>query len=520
MRRVSKMYLQSAWVRTSQLSNSSIVLVSIFVGALAGIPILSTPYVGDEVWAVYLFGGQQKGELPQMALRQMKDSLFWIQGGNFRPIGRLFEHLGYSYAINLSEVAGIAPNVSYGLIRLFMVVVFFATLSFVILHLPYGEKHARQLMALVTILLVPMFFTITDSSGPFRAFPFFYTTSFVIVLLTIFSAISLNGLANKWIGVLGFAFIGLIAASFNEITYIGVFVLFARLSWGILQQKSILFISEARNRSTIIILMGFASIFIPSRIAIYNYCKGGNCYSPSDATFDNYSISTVLTRAIGIFPPFTQNNYSSYGEIGISNFRFSFYVGLLLLVNAFICVILSSKMVAYSKDFERFTFFYVKLGSTLILITASIFTTSRMLQSWPSNDLMARSWKDSGLLITGWSLLLGGVVINILVRYSLKNSYKKSFLYFLLFALTSFCTFQSASINSGITYSYNQTEQAKITQELETSLLYFSLDDEDNFNRCKLLEESVLISGESVSQALRQGLDILSIEVNGREFCK
>jgi hypothetical protein len=505
---------------TRLVGDFQILLLSGFMGIIVGLPLISSPLIGDEVWAVYLFGSEEKLNLFRIIQKQIQESPIWLEAGNFRPIGRVFEHLGYSLSITLTSWTLISPTLTYGFIRVVMVVLFFVSVSLFILRSPFGNLYQKQKLTLLVICITPGLMLVNDSSGTFRAFPVFYVTALIIVLLSLHFSIRPNQKDKPKFNLIVCFFLGLLGAAYNEVTFIGTIVSVAFLFSEYLKSKFTRKNLEIQILPVIYLAIGSLIIFIPTRIIIYFNCANTECYSPSSVTFANYTFDRVIARGLSALPTFSHTPYTSYGDASFQNQGFFSLVAIfsmLVILSSFSLFVLSWGGVKL--QVPKISVMTI-LGAAIVVTTSLVFSTSEMLQIWPVEQVQSRSWKDSGLLTLGWSLLIGGLLLRISEARYLKLKIL-NFFFWIGFASISFAWgSQSLILNAGITEYFHSQPTGSLNMRLEHLLMKATGDQGDLSERCLALENARQIVGEPVADALIKGLNLLSTQLGQDPYCK
>jgi hypothetical protein len=159
--------------------------VAITISLLCGLPVMFTPYVGDELWAIYLFGSQYLNDPTLLLKRPINEIPVWLNAGNFRPLGRLFEHLGYLIPMLLTSLTNVTPELWYSINRLLLWVLFQFCIFLFCKNAFKKNSEEGNIAGLICIIVSNSISLVNSQSGGLRLFPTFYTTSAIVIILSL-----------------------------------------------------------------------------------------------------------------------------------------------------------------------------------------------------------------------------------------------------------------------------------------------------------------------------------------------
>lgn len=436
----------------------------------------------------------------------------WLTSGNFRPIGRFFEHLGYAVPAYVSKFFGLTPFEVYSQIRLIL----FIMLTFCIFQLfkrvEFGNSRSNSDVALFVSLFTLSVIYINTQEGSLRLFPTFYTTALIFYLISITLYVDeFRKPSNRSLSFVIKVGIGVLAACYNEITYLILpFVVLMLLVCNSRKSpmselvKSVFsFISPT--------MITFFLIWVPVRWKIFLNCNESLRYAPSNLSFSNQIPGTWIDRVLSALPPIPQLKYHSR-LTSIPSGRWNFSSVVLFSIFLFVVIFTLSRTIRISSR-EDVLWGLLGLSVLQISVVALAFSLSSQLQE---NDYSGRSWRETGLYLVWIALLLSAVIFLLVRRFYASSKTIVSIISSALVALLFYC---NTSTNSKIT-EWHQKDV--VYTQLVTAEKYLVIETRSNLDviqNCSFFFEEKNYAPE-VFQALVSGFNDMSLALNKGRFCE
>jgi hypothetical protein len=495
-----------------KMSHRILSTIVISAAIISGISLMFTPYMGDETWALYLFGTQYINDPKLLFARPVYEIPVWLGFGNFRPLGRFFEHLGYVGPIFFSRLVDITPEDLYAIQRLILHLCFLFTAYSFTKHFAaksgIRDRHPALLFSTILIAIT----LINSASGGLRLFPSFYTTAYIIIILSLVLVLRFEGADTPRRRKATFFVIGVVAATYNELTnliiplaFLLVFILNNSSKFTFRVYQSLKFLSP--------MLLSFFAILIPIRVEIWRICSTTDCYSPSNLSFDSTILPTILNRLTSAVPPVPQmqtKQWTSGVTTGTITILATICLGFLVaLASAMIFKIILST--SYSLSFP---IHLISFGLGTSVVTASVLSLSSDLQSL---DSFGVSWRETPLYLFGFSLTFLGLIFYVLQKMNL-GSKVKGIAVGILCVVLGFSAYTNTSYNFKITRLYQSQENSSATRQIEKFVIQNSSDNIQRSEICTILTNRELF-GENASAALIQGINNYSLLRNNKALC-
>jgi hypothetical protein len=484
----------------------------ILAGFLSGLSLMFTPYMGDEIWALYVFGTQYLNDPELLFTRPISEISVWLGFGNFRPLGRFFEHLGYVGPIFFSNIINVAPADLYAFQRIVLHLCFiFSVYTFTKFFLMKKEINGRYFALLSSIILISITL-VNSASGGLRLFPTFYTTAYIIIIMCLMLILKFQGTKTSIRKKAIFFLIGIVAATYNELTNLIIPLAFLLV---FLFDNSKLLFNRIFNSLRFLspLFLSFFAILIPIRIEIWRICSSTNCYSPSSLSFDSTLLPTVLNRVTSAIPPVPQIQTNQWTE-GIT----IGYLDTLTAVSLGVVVVLASSMIFKGLSSSIYPFYFPRLfivfGLGTCIITATVLSLSSDLQAL---DFVGVSWRETPLYFFGLSIGFLGLIVGVIQKLTAGSMAKRVVLGIFCFAL-GLGSYTSANYNLKITKIY-QSQQASLTTNKLEKIVMDSFRSDDSVSELCLLLKTGEVYGENASAALVQGVNNYSLLRTDKSLC-
>ena len=488
-------------------------ILAILVSTLSGTSIMFTPYIGDEIWAIYLHGTQYLNDPFSIFVRPIKEIPLWLNSGNFRPLGRFFEHLGYFLPMLLTSITNITPEVWYAVNRLVLWIIFHLSIFFFCMQLFKSYFGKVENIALLSVIISNSISLINNQAGGLRLFPMFYNISVIILIASLYLILIRTKFkynTKKWNLIK--IFIGILAATYNELTNIII----------PLSLVLIYLTNEAPNLNNKIrkslqdfshIVIPFLLIWAPIRIIISGKCNLYECYEPSSVSAVGLTDGTVLSRLTSAIPPIPQITSERWlGDVHLSSAQ---KISTLL-----ICIVMLLQLIYILRKLSNHMIYIpeisVKISLVLgilgLLITSMLLSMSLELQK---NKFMGVSWRETPIYIFFISIILLASITSTMGKIKRRKILNKAFIFLSisLIVVTNFLTFTQ---NAKFTNLYNQHPVVGISKSIEYELV--NLNSELSGQICFKIFNDQYFSRD-VSLALVQGINQYSMFKTGRELC-
>jgi hypothetical protein len=487
-------------------------LLIVCATVLSGVSLMNTPYMGDEVWAIYLFGTQYFDNPLTLFTRPINEVPTWLEFGNFRPLGRFFEHTGYASTLFLSHLTNMQPMYWYTIQRLILYLIFvLSVFRFFLQYLSSRQIKTQNLAFLGTGILISMTL-INSSSGGLRLFPTFYTTAYIIVIISLTAIMKMSSAVKSKRQTFFLIAMGIVAATYNELTNLIIPLAFILI---FITSKISQFKKRFRHSLTFMmpLLASFFSIWIPVRLEIQKICSQVACYGPSNLSLDERMFSTVLNRLSSAVPPVPQLRTTSW----VSEISINFFALLSSLILGFIISFVV--VTALSGELRSFyplntTKMLVKFGVVVMLVVSFSISLSSDLQEL---ELFGVSWRETPLFLFGLSMVFAGVLICFFQLRKIRHTVKVTLVVVTSLAVGSL-SYTSSSMNFKVTELYKNQPASLLNVRLERIVMAEHRDGKDVKEICEILNSSKAL-GESASAALLQGINAFSKLRTNKDLC-
>ena len=153
------------------------------------VPLIGFSFQGDERRSIYWAANRIGSDPSEAVVRAFRDIGPFLDRGEFRPLGRIFENLEYAFVYEAAEAAGIAPHVINGSVRLMMIAILAMTAARVVSAVmnPAGAESPSHPVLVLFPLMIGTVLVINGPESPAIAFPFISIGSAVLILLVVLS---------------------------------------------------------------------------------------------------------------------------------------------------------------------------------------------------------------------------------------------------------------------------------------------------------------------------------------------
>jgi hypothetical protein len=447
--------------------------------------------------------------------RPINEIPVWLNAGNFRPLGRFFEGLGYLIPMMMASLTNLTPEFWYSIVRLLLWIVFHFCIFYFCKRLFSNYPVQGDTSGLLCVVISNSISLINSQSGGLRLFPSFYTTSGIVVILSLSFILTNIKLEHKNLkSIFVKIIIGMVAASYNELTNVIIPVSFIVIYFSLPYKNKF----EKLRKSVLnfaYIGIPFLIIWFPTRIYIYRYCAANQCYEASNVSYNELYVGTFFKRITSSVPPLpylTSKNWLDRYEIPLYLKIFSATLFVLTLVILFNLVKILLRIECVPKNNELNQLLIV--GASTIIITGSIVSFSGELQK---QYLFGVSWRETPLYIFSLSLLIV-FFITIILKYSNLRSLNKMIVAMIFVLFFSFMISMTSIANFGLTSQYRLEPVAKLSKKIESQLVS-TRENKVHIKQICLQITNKNLFPENVSLALEQGINLFYTYKKGKELC-
>ncbi|MDJ0663230.1 MAG: hypothetical protein QNJ75_01640 [Acidimicrobiia bacterium] len=318
----------SLWRRRFFRSNPVVrftIQASVALSVIVAAPALVARQWADERFVMYMpehLVGSRPWELFKIVVDEIPG---YLDTGVFRPFSRLVFYLEHWAVLRFSTTTGIHPNVTMAAVKILMV---FLLVTMAMLTIDQyrqatggkpGAVHWRRLYGLTAVLIAISLVLFNPATHPLTLFPTLYlgTAAVALAIPLWFGRTWLRYRAGEplprmWMRVGSAVIIGALVASSIEIAALALPLGFIHLlllsfaagdSW-VTTWKD-MFHSEAFLLWALVVT-GYLVVFIPTRVAIADYCAQLSCYRAAEVSIGADAVAAFPYRVGSSFFPLTQ----------------------------------------------------------------------------------------------------------------------------------------------------------------------------------------------------------------------
>jgi hypothetical protein len=493
----------SLWRRRFFKSNPVVrfaIQAAVALSALVAAPALITRQWADERFMMYLpehLVGSRPWELFRIVVDEIPG---YLDTGVFRPFSRLVFYLEHWVVLRFSTATGIHPNVTMAAVKITMV---FLLVTMAMLTIDQyrqatggkpGAVHWRRLYGLSAVLIAVSLVLFNPATHPLTLFPTLYLgTAAVTLAIPLWFGRSWlryragEPLRRMWIRVGSAVIIGALIASSIETAALALPLGFIHLlllsfaagdSW-VTTWKD-MFHSEAFLLWALVVT-GFLVVFIPTRVAIADYCSQLTCYRAAEVSLGADAITTFPYRFGAAFFPLTQ-----LSQLNLLEFvgDFPIFLALAFAAAGLGYVVLGRTAIEYEGD-ERgrrprlpMALIATYFGATLVLASA-LASVSGGVQDKGADF---SPWRETGFTWIAWAVILAVVLTAVYDLLSARWALVVSGALAVLLAVT-------ALVNQGDMARINAMQDTRLYNEAGLMLVNFDDTPEGNRSRCAVLDD-------------------------------
>jgi hypothetical protein len=507
------------------------------LAATVTLPLMSLALRADERFHPYNFGAQWSASPWRVVAYPLSVTPDYLRLGNFRPLGRILEHLNFLVQYQLFLVTNLPMNVVLGLVRIGSAVLLGLTVVWFArrfarsgpTEVTSAGSQARSLGFLVA-LIYPALLTYTGNLSSLVVFSGLYFQATAIVLLvagaflspTLYGSSGLRGRA-----VVGFVALGAVTAATNEMVYLAVLVAAAVVivqAWRFSLTPSAL-LHTAAWKASIAAAIGFVAVFLPTRLWIWAICRAPDaaCYPASEVSFSGWSPGLWGARVVASTPLRTW--WTLRGTYELTALVARVLLPLLVVVGAAVIHhrrTVDQRMRSEVADegaalrggprLDATLFGPVVIGAVLVAGAAMLSSLSTVIQE-SGNPYI--SWRESPAAFAGLALLLAGLAQLVISKTGWTRS-------------VTAAVIVVASVGVALSFSSNVARQGReasdarnlLADRMAVEAASFDRSPEGDARRCLLLEEfEELHDDPSQLERVQRGLDRTAQQRHGTDFC-
>ena len=528
---------QSLWRRYFFKTNPVVrfsIQTAVVLSTLVTLPALAARQWADERFVMYLpehFAGARPWLLVDRVIEEIPD---YLDTGVFRPVSRLLFYLEHWAVVRFGAATGIPPNVVMAAVKVLMI---FALVTLAMLTIDQyrqaaggkpSDVHWRRLYGLTAVLIGLSLVLYNPATHPLTLFPGLYlgTAAIALAIPLWFGRSWLRyraglPLHRMWMRVGSAVIIGALLAAMIELAYLALplglihllLLSFAAGDSWVATWKD-LFHSEAFLLWALV-ATGFLVVFIPTRIAISQYCAELSCYRAAELSLGADAASTFPFRVGASFFPVPQLTQLRLLE------RLRGAPEFLLLAAAsggLGFVALQRTAIEYEDDSRgrrpRIPMALIGLYFVAVLFFASLLASvSKGVQD---KGAYIAPWRETGFSWIAWAVILAIVLTIVFDVIHDRWALVISGVLAVLLAVT-------AIINQADMATVNARTDTRLYNEAGLLLVNFDRNDEGNVARCAVLDG--LREFAATESELRKMnligtyLDSSAVSMYGMDYC-
>ena len=489
----------------------------LLLSAVAALPILAFPFRADERFAFYADTARLGANPFRIVAAGIREIPFYINRGNFRPLGRMLDYAEHSFSFEFASFAGVPLPVVHGFFRVAAIgllgVMGLITLHYMVLSALKGERRSLAAALSHAEVLFPVAYCVSvvaaGAASPFVLFPFLYLVS---TALAMGAAAVVSRDSNMVEGslsvmsIVGYLLLGAIVGSTFDLVYLGgpLLVVLALVRMR-LQRIPLSRFSRLRvGKAAMFTLAGFVGVFVPTRLLIQSACSGGACYAASDLSFDPAGLRVFVDR-LASGSPFAGWHYvqSAVGahEMASTVFVSNAGASLLVLVVALYVVMAAARArrVRSASDSQLRTTEHSppvhRLWTSLPLsacwpfsvlaLSSALAALSAKMQS--DKPAIGFGWRDSGFAAVGWALLLS-IVLGAVVA-ALRDHGRLRAVVWVVLALMAVMAGKTILVNADVAEAARKDSESVVSNRIAAEVINFDESTNGDQIRCELIGE-------------------------------
>ena len=533
--------------------------------AVLPVLIVTAPLTGmafhfDERRTVYRHAADGRDNPLDAAAYSYDTVEFFLDLGNFRPLGRLIDSLTGGFIFEVGEATGTAPHVVSGVLRLIVVSLLALVAVRVVAALTASTTGGREPAVMLYPMVLGTTLVANGRSGPLVYLPTLFIGSAVLVLAICLAVARDRDMSKRplrAVELLLMAALGAAAAMFHDLAYIApplaaVFLGARALAIGLSLRSAAATAAFARWAA---LSAGFLAVFVPVRLDIAGRCRQHACYAASELSLSADVAGLAATRLISGFPvsgwSLVSDLVGRYGpDFNFVNLLANSFLMLLALAVAAVTVAVAVRARrtagtdantvgtastaeagasrgglhtrAAASDLRR----RLRIGAALGLFgaaTAGLPAVMVSLSRYIQESRIDYGWRDTVLVQVGWSLMISSVVVILLaaVRTCIGRGAHRSALTATV-ALVGVGLSLTLLANARLAQIDRTTPLSAITAQIATATTSYDSTEEGNALRCALIDAYSQHRPENswvAAPGMLEDLDELMTGLYGQPFC-
>lgn len=504
-------------------------VLAIVVPATVLAPLLGSPLKADDRFNILRFGAQYSSDRLGL-LRDAWGSIdFYLNLGNFRPLGRVLEHSLDTMAFTIAETLGLPVFVATRVTHLLSAVV----LSLVLVLFVETMTRRVPLRAAgpsAAAVLVPFVFAVglvaSARSSTIVVFLDLYALSAAVLLLLAAAAARTAAFGAAGTGpragaaLLVAAVVGASAAAFNEFGYLAAglaplaFLTRGRATLA-LGWRALLATRGVRELGAG--LAGFAAVFVPIRLEVVRRCAEFTCYGNSELALGPDLPGALVHRLLTALPGTGWRVAVPDGEPWIVPDRIG---TLLLLAVLTACAVAGGRALRAARPIEPPAIVglgvvgLATVGAGALLASASA-AVQRSVGGWP----IGTGWREAPLAAAGMALLVTGLLV-VLAHAATRRGHGARTSW--IVAIPAAAAALTLLANLAFVDADLEREDSALHARLDLSVSHADLTDAGDAARCALFDEFRELYPDREDWHVRMGLalDQAMQRLHARDYCQ
>ena len=423
--------------------NSSVLRARLWLpSVLVAAPLTGLSLVSDERRSIYRRALTNDANPISAAVDALRGIDGYFGAGNFRPLGRTWEMLVHGFVFEAAEATSVAPHIVLGVVRLLMVALLAAASTAVVAALARSAGvDARTSFVGMYPLALAASLVANGTTGALAQFPHMLVGT-VALMLGITLAISRDRDLQRRLPrrreCAAMALTGGAAAMFYDLAYltplIAAVFLVARCVASKTSLRQALRTAAAKRWAAHVV--GFAAVFVPSRVLIALECADGDCYVGSDLSLSLDAVGTAAPRLLTGFPPVGWARNAGRADLRLSDLAANAFTALSVIVLAALAVLAVASCVRATSteapSTDRLTTessaagHPMRLAASLALLgatTAILAASVAGLTTWAQQrqPAIGEAWRETLLTQVAWSLLAAALLAMLGASMRAKN---------------------------------------------------------------------------------------------------
>ncbi|WP_433297008.1 hypothetical protein ACQP2F_39875 [Actinoplanes sp. CA-030573] len=477
-------------------------------------PLLSLVAGSDHRYNVYWHGALVQQHPLQIFGQNLETIPMYVDFGNFRPLGRMFEWAVDVGAYLFAEVTHLPVQVGLRLLSALAAALLTAA-AVVFAEALTGRGRLFAAPPARSLALLP--FAIgccLCAAGGNSATVLFGGLYFGTAALVL--AVAAWVCRAPRLGVL-LIVAGAALAAFNEMAAIAPPLATAAL----LARDRLVLGVRPRLRPALLLWLGFLPVFVPMRIALFLACRDGGCYRNSDLKLGAGVLTALPNRLTAWLPPLQWGEALRNDAQPVSK--------VVLAVSLVVFAALAARLFAGLPRLPRLdrgqAAGLAAGAGALLVLGALLGSVNEQGQMAAAAGRWGVGWRDSGLTAAGGALLLTALPALVTRRFASRTA---------LVALT-LAGAGTAAVNQSFTQTSNRLPYATVTARIAAEVAQFDPSPAGQARRCDLLRQfddifrrtpySRFASGElpgthSATERMDLTASMATRQMYGRPFCR